>query len=58
MIFCYFCFYLLYVVVSNRNLFYVCIVNRKCEKSVDAAMHFIYSHKYSINSAEDSSDMN
>ena len=27
-------------------------------KNVDGAMHFIYSHKYNINSAEDSSDMN
>ena len=27
-------------------------------KSVDGAMHFIYSHKYNTNSAEDSSDMN
>ena len=25
---------------------------------VDGAMHFIYSHKYNTNSAEDSSDMN
>ena len=27
-------------------------------KNVDGAMHFIYSHKYNTNSAEDSSDMN
>ena len=27
-------------------------------KNVDDAMHFIYSHKYNTNSAEDSSDMN
>ena len=27
-------------------------------QNVDGAMHFIYSHKYNINSAEDSSDMN
>ena len=26
--------------------------------NVDGAMHFIYSHKYNTNSAEDSSDMN
>ena len=26
--------------------------------NVDAAIHFIYSHKYNTNSAEDSSDMN
>ena len=26
-------------------------------KNVDGAMHFIYSYKYNINSAEDSSDM-
>ena len=25
---------------------------------VDGAMHFIYSHKYNTNAAEDSSDMN
>ena len=28
------------------------------KKNVDGAMHFIYSHKYNTNSAEDSSDMN
>ena len=28
------------------------------KKNVDGAMHFIYSHKYYTNSAEDSSDMN
>ena len=27
-------------------------------KNVDGAMHFVYSHKYNTNSAEDSSDMN
>ena len=27
-------------------------------QNVDGAMHFIYSHKYNTNSAEDSSDMN
>ena len=27
-------------------------------KNVDGAMHFIYSHKYNTNSAEDLSDMN
>ena len=27
-------------------------------KNVDGAMHFIYSHKYNTNSAEDSFDMN
>ena len=27
-------------------------------KNVDGAMHFIYSHKYNTNLAEDSSDMN
>ena len=27
-------------------------------KNVDGARHFIYSHKYNTNSAEDSSDMN
>ena len=27
-------------------------------KNVDGAMHFIYSHKYNTNSAEDSSDIN
>ena len=27
-------------------------------KHVDDAMHFIYSHNYTNNSAEDSSDMN
>ena len=27
-------------------------------KNVDGTMHFIYSHKYNTNSAEDSSDMN
>ena len=26
--------------------------------NIDGAMHFIYSHKYNTNSAEDSSDMN
>ena len=26
--------------------------------NTDGAMHFIYSHKYNTNSAEDSSDMN
>ena len=30
----------------------------KLTKNVDGAMHFIYSHKYNTNSAEDSSDMN
>ena len=28
------------------------------KKNVVGAMHFIYSHKYDTNSAEDSSDMN
>ena len=28
------------------------------KKNVDGAMHFIYSHKYNTNLAEDSSDMN
>ena len=28
------------------------------KRNVDGAMHFIYSHKYISNSAEDSSDMN
>ena len=28
------------------------------KKNVDGAMHFIYSHKFNTNSAEDSSDMN
>ena len=28
------------------------------KKNIDGAMHFIYSHKYNTNSAEDSSDMN
>ena len=27
-------------------------------KNVDGAMHYIYSHKYNTNSAEDSSDVN
>ena len=27
-------------------------------RNVDGAMHFIYSHKYISNSAEDSTDMN
>ena len=27
-------------------------------ENVDGAMHFIYSHRYNTNSAEDSSDMN
>ena len=33
-------------------------INVYIKKNVDCAMHFIYSHKYNTNSAEDSSDMN
>ena len=38
---------------------YIGIDLRICaDLNVDGAMHFIYSHKYNTNSAEDSSDMN
>ena len=38
------------IIIMRWNLYF--------KKNVDGAMHFIYSHKYNINSAEDSSDMN
>ena len=38
--------------------FFILIIILKNVKNVDGAMHFIYSHKYNTNSAEDSSDMN
>ena len=34
------------------------VVSKFNIKHVDGAMHFMYSHKYNINSAEDSSDKN
>ena len=34
--------------IYNQNFFFL---------NVDGAMHFIYSHKYNTNSAEDSSDI-
>ena len=39
---------------SHRDSHYITQVL----KNVDGAMHFIYSHKYNTNSAEDSIDMN
>ena len=46
-------------------LLWVILLSKKLEKTCssfflndDGAMHFIYSHKYDTNSAEDSSDMN
>ena len=42
--------------LEKKNRFLECF--RKFKKNVDGAMHFIYSHKYNTNSAEDSSDMN
>ena len=36
----------------------ILVKNKFKKKNVDGAMHFIYSHKYNTNSAEDSSDMN
>ena len=37
---------------------HILVLYKKNIKNVDGAMHFIYSHKYNTNSAEDSSDMN
>ena len=41
--------YLFYLYYVFLNVFFL---------NVDGAMHFIYSHKYTTNSAEDSSDIN
>ena len=46
----------IHVTISNRFMLYFSYY--MLFKNVDGAMHFIYSHKYNTNSAEDSSDMN
>ena len=44
--------------ISYNSCQYSFVIPHVSFKNVDGAMHFIYSHKYNTNSAEDSSDMN
>ena len=46
------------IVVYYYVIKFVILATHTGIKNVDGAMHFIYSHKYNTNSAEDSSDMN